>query len=155
VKLLIDEQLSPRIVTWCAERKGVYAVAAAHVGLSGRSDLQIWQYAYENGFIVVTSNARDFMALLDVDLHPGLIILREGSLSRSEQWERLEAALDQILRHPDPEGNMVNRVVEIFTSGEIRTRQIPRSPDDRQQAYLKSLRRDTKGGGLEIASASR
>jgi predicted nuclease of predicted toxin-antitoxin system len=128
VKLLIDEQLSAQSVTWCAERKGLYAVAAAHVGLSGRADLHVWQYAFENGFVVVTSNARDFMALLDVDLHPGLIILREGSLSRFEQWERLEAALDQILQHPDPEGYMINRVVEIFTSDKIRARQIPPEP---------------------------
>jgi predicted nuclease of predicted toxin-antitoxin system len=125
VRLLIDEHLSPQIVSWCAERKGLYAVAAAHVGLSGRTDLRVWQYALENDFVVVTANARDFMALLDVDLHPGLIVLREGNLSRSEQWERLEVAINQILQHPDPANYMINRVIEVRSLGEIRIRKIP------------------------------
>jgi predicted nuclease of predicted toxin-antitoxin system len=125
VKLLIDEHLSPQIVSWCAERKGLYAVAAAHVGLSGRSDLHVWQYAFDNGFVVVTANARDFIALLNVDLHPGLIVLREGNLSRSEQWKRLALAIDQILQRPDPENYMINRVIEVVSSSQIRARKIP------------------------------
>ena len=42
------------------------------------------------GFAVVTTNARDFIELLDVDVHPGLIVLRESGLSREEQWDRRE-----------------------------------------------------------------
>jgi hypothetical protein len=38
------------------------------------------------------SYAIDFLELLNVELHPGLIVLREGGLSRKEQWARLEVA---------------------------------------------------------------
>jgi predicted nuclease of predicted toxin-antitoxin system len=125
VRFLIDEQLSPQLASWCAERKGLYAVAAAHIGLSGQTDLRVWQYALDNDFVVVTVNARDFMALLDVDLHPGLIVLREGSLSRAEQWERLEIVIDQIAQHRDPAGYMINRVIEVLSPSRIRVREIP------------------------------
>jgi len=81
VKLLIDENLSPRLVGWCAQ-KGLYAVAVAHVGLTGRADAALWRYAIENDFVVVTANTRDFIELLDVELHPGLIVLREGPVPR-------------------------------------------------------------------------
>lgn len=47
MKLLIDENLSPSLVARCAQ-KGLYAVAVAHVGLSGRRDTVIWHYALEN-----------------------------------------------------------------------------------------------------------
>jgi predicted nuclease of predicted toxin-antitoxin system len=124
VKLLIDENLSPRLVARCAE-KGIYAVAVAHAGLSGRKDVAVWQYAFENDFIVVTANTRDFMNLLDVELHGGLIVLKEGRLSRDEQWTRLELALDRILKNPDPAGFMINRVVEVVSVREIRVREIP------------------------------
>jgi predicted nuclease of predicted toxin-antitoxin system len=126
VKLLIDEHLSPGLVIRCAQ-KGLYAVAVAHVGLSGRQDEVIWRYALENDFIVVTANTRDFTNLLDIDidLHPGVIMLREGSLSRDEQWHRLELALDDILKHADPAGYMINRVVEVMSAREIRVREIP------------------------------
>ena len=126
MKLLIDEDLSPRLVAWCAQ-KGLYAVAVPHVGLSGRADAALWRYALENDFVVVTANTRDFIDLLDVDveLHPGLIVLREGDLSRGEQWERLERALDRILKNPDPAGYMINRVVEIISLQDIRVHEIP------------------------------
>lgn len=35
-------------------------------------------------FAVVTTNARDFIPLLDAPVHPGLIVLRESGLSRQE-----------------------------------------------------------------------
>jgi predicted nuclease of predicted toxin-antitoxin system len=66
--------------------------------------------AFENDFVVVTTNVRDFMDLLDVEPHPGLIVLREGNLARAEQWERLEAALDHVMKNPDPAKFMINRV---------------------------------------------
>jgi predicted nuclease of predicted toxin-antitoxin system len=124
VKLLIDENLSPRLVGWCAQ-KGLYAVAVAHVGLTGRADAALWRHAIENDFVVVTANTRDFIELLDVELHPGLIVLREGDLSRAEQWERLERALDRILKSPDPAGYMINRVVEVVSLQDIRVQEIP------------------------------
>jgi predicted nuclease of predicted toxin-antitoxin system len=112
------------VVDFCA-RKDLYAVAVPHVGLSGRADTSIWRYALENDFGVVTANPRDFINLLDVELHPGLIVLREGDLSRTEQWERLERALDRILQNPDPAKYMINRVVEIISLRDIRVRGIP------------------------------
>jgi hypothetical protein len=73
----------------------------------------------------VTGNTRDFINLVEVELHPGAIMLREGSLSRDEQWSRLELALDRILEHADPAGYMINRVVDVISAHEIRLREIP------------------------------
>jgi len=47
---------------------------------SSRKDRAVWRYAFENDFIVVTINARDFVNLIEDEVHPGLIILREGDL---------------------------------------------------------------------------
>ena len=33
------------------------------------------------------------MALLNVEVHPGLIVLRESGLTRQEQWENIEPVL--------------------------------------------------------------
>jgi predicted nuclease of predicted toxin-antitoxin system len=125
VKLLIDEQLSPRLAGWCAERRGIYAASVAHVGLAGRSDPEVWRYAFEHDFVVVTANVRDFLELLDVELHPGLIVFREGGLTRAEQWDRLDTALDHVQDQPDPAAYMVNRVVEVVAAGEVLTRELP------------------------------
>ena len=126
MKLLLDEHLSPRLALWCAERRGIYAVPVAHVGLAGRSDAAIWNYAFAHDFSVVTTNVRDFIALLRVDLHPGLIVLRESGLTRAEQWERLEIALDHLRRQADPADYMVNRMIEILAPSQLLVRMIAR-----------------------------
>ena len=48
MQLLIDEHLSPRLAIWCAERRNLYAVAVAHVGLAGAHDPVVWQYALDH-----------------------------------------------------------------------------------------------------------
>lgn len=125
MKLLLDEHLSPRLAEWCAQHRGVYAACVAHIGLSSAHDTDIWQYAFDHDFVVVTTNAADYLPLLDVELHPGLIVLRESGLSRTEQWERLVAAIDYIQRQPNPDTFMVNRVIEIMRPDEVLDRELP------------------------------
>jgi predicted nuclease of predicted toxin-antitoxin system len=90
VRLLIDEHLSPRLAARCAERWGLFAASVPHVGLAGKPDDVVWRYAFDHDFVVVTTSARDFLDLLDIDLHPGLIVLRESGLSRTEQRDRMD-----------------------------------------------------------------
>lgn len=94
--LLLDEHLSPHLAMRCGQDRRIYAVGVAQLGLSQTRDSDIWQYALDHDFTMVTTNARDFLRLLSVDVHPGLIILREGGLSRDEQWQRLIAVIDYI-----------------------------------------------------------
>jgi predicted nuclease of predicted toxin-antitoxin system len=79
-RLLLDEHISPALVRKLGE-KGLYAEAVAHVGLSGEPDEHIWNNALEHDFTVVTTNARDFIRLLNMEEHPGLIVLRESGLT--------------------------------------------------------------------------
>jgi len=95
-----------------------------HVGLSGAIDEQIWKYALEHDFTVVTGNARDFICLVNVELHPGLFVLRESGLTRDEQWRRLKPVVHDILRSSD-DNFLLNKLVEISAPGEWETREIP------------------------------
>jgi len=102
-------------------------VAVAYVGLAGEHDPVVWQYALDHDYVVVTTNARHYLPLLDVELHPGLVVLREGSLARDEQWARLVLAFDHIQRRPESsDAYMVNRVVEVVTMDELMVRELPR-----------------------------
>lgn len=122
MRLLLDEHISPALVKHLAQI-GVYAQSVPHVGLSGRSDASIWQYALDHDSAVVTTNAQDFIELLDVDLHPGLIVLRESGLSREEQWERLEPVIQQVLRSGDQD-YLVNKLIEVTGPGKFSIREI-------------------------------
>jgi predicted nuclease of predicted toxin-antitoxin system len=46
MRLLLDEHISPALVARLAE-VGIYAQSVPHVGLAGRWDHEIWQYALE------------------------------------------------------------------------------------------------------------
>jgi predicted nuclease of predicted toxin-antitoxin system len=125
IRLLLDEHLSPRLVGRLAER-GVYAQHLAHVGLAGATDPEVWRYAFEHDFAVVTMNARDFLTLASgVTVHPGLIVLRESGLTRDEQWARLAAVVERLL---DRDELLVNRVVEVWSIDQFDVRDLPQTP---------------------------
>jgi len=122
VRLLVDENLSPTLVQRLAS-VGVPAIHVAHCGLSGATDPVVWRYAYENDLVVVTSNAGDFIRLAEgVDLHPGLVVLRAGHLSREEQW----AWLEPVARWLVEEGqDLANRGVVVTGKGKFTVRDLP------------------------------
>jgi predicted nuclease of predicted toxin-antitoxin system len=123
IRILLDEHVSPSLVGKLGD-KGVFAGAATHVGLSGEPDAKIWNYAFENDFVVVTGNARDFIRLLNVEVHPGLIVLREGGLTRDEQWDRIRPVIEHVLESGD-DNFLVNRLEEISDVDEWKIREIP------------------------------
>jgi len=123
LKLLIDENLSPRLARWACE-SGVPAEAAVHVGLAGADDATVFAHAFSNDQVVVTVNAGDFITLAaGVDLHPGVIALREAELRAELQWNRLQTALafaDQACN-----GDLINRVLEVQFEGQCLLHTIP------------------------------
>ena len=123
MRLLLDENISPALVFRLSEC-GVYAQSVPYVGLSGKSDREIWKYAFDHDFVVVTTNARDFIQLLNVEVHPGLIVLRESGLNRDEQWARIHPVLEYVHRSTD-EDLLVNKLVEVTGIGRFEVRPIP------------------------------
>ncbi|HTC48766.1 MAG TPA: DUF5615 family PIN-like protein [Candidatus Aquilonibacter sp.] len=122
ISLLLDENISPALVRLLANL-GVYSQSVPHVGLAGRADHVVWKYALDHDFAVVTTNARDFIELLDAPVHPGLIVFRESGLSRQEQWERLIPVVEHVNKSGD-EDFLLNKLIEItgvrqFTVSEI------------------------------------
>ncbi len=122
MKVLIDEHLSPTLVERLAG-KNVPAQHVAHTGLGGKSDPTVWRHAYQADQIVITTNARDYLTLAaGVDLHPGLIVIRESGLTRNEQWARIEPVIDHLIETGE---SLVNRMVEVRGVGEFEIRAIP------------------------------
>lgn len=75
---------------------------------------------------VVTINAADFLTLAaDVELHPGLIVLRQSGLTADEQWAHLEPVIDAIMRGPDDPPTLINEVVEITGTARFRRYALP------------------------------
>ena len=109
MRLLLDEHISPAIVSRVAEI-GIYAQSVPHVGLAGQADHDVWKYVLDHDFAVVTTNARDFIELLNVEVHPGLIVLRESGLSREEQWLRIKPVIEQA-KESNGEDFLVNKLI--------------------------------------------
>lgn len=91
-------------------------MAVPHVGLAGQPDHEIWNYALEHDFAVVTINARDFIRLLDVEIHPGPIVVREGGLTREEQWAHILPLIEHIKKSGGGDF-LVNKLVEVLAPG--------------------------------------
>ena len=127
MKLLFDENLSPRLVERAA-KLGIYATHVAHIGLAGRSDPDVFRHAFENDMVVATMNVGNFLTLAgDIDLHPGVIALRGGGLTADEQWAHLQPALLDCLKFSNPAAAMVNHVVEIIGIGRFSRYSLPKT----------------------------
>jgi predicted nuclease of predicted toxin-antitoxin system len=125
MKFLVDEDLSPTLAARLAD-EGHPASHVAYIGLKSTTDWALWDLALARDEVVITANARDFLRLArKAEVHPGLIVLREGELTRDEQWNRVRT----VLRHLAAAGieDLVNHVVEIGSSGAVLVREIPSS----------------------------
>ncbi len=124
MNVLLDENLSPTLVPKLGGI-GIAAMHVVHIGKSGASDSEVWAYAYEHDQIVLTINASDFLRLAkNVDLHPGLIVLRAQGLDRDEQWEWIAPVLGVLEKS---EEDLVNKVVEVVGPGKFTIRKLPRT----------------------------
>jgi len=102
VKLLLDENLSPRLVERLAD---LYpdCVHVREVGLERAPDHTVWSYARENACTIVTQDA-DFgeMSVL-LSSPPKVIWLRRGNCSTAEMETILRARYDAVTAfHDDP-----------------------------------------------------
>jgi predicted nuclease of predicted toxin-antitoxin system len=103
VKLLFDENLSPRLVLSLSD---IYP-GSAHLrdcGLRGASDLEVWQYARENGFAIVSKDSDFSQRSFLLGSPPKVIWLRIGNCTTTR--------VDFVLR------NAAERIHTFMTSGE-------------------------------------
>ena len=120
MRLLLDENVSPTVVPSLA-KKGHDAYHIRDRGLIGAPDHVIWRRAVDEGRVIVTINAHDFVRLARrEDLHGGLITFPSGATADQQvnlilrAVETLEAA----------GGDPVNRWLDIAEDGEIRIRDL-------------------------------
>jgi predicted nuclease of predicted toxin-antitoxin system len=76
VKFLIDECLSPELVTLARERGHWETMHVTWLGMRARKDWTVARRAIVNSYVLVTNNTTDFTSLLDrQETHPGLVCL--------------------------------------------------------------------------------
>lgn len=118
---LIDECLSPKLVAEASSR-GHQATHVVYRGLQGAQDHELIPVIIKGSFIFVTNNGRDFLKLYaNQEIHPGLIIIVPGGIPADVQVELFDRALDAI----EKLGDIINKVVEVFSDGEVRIRDFP------------------------------
>ena len=116
MRMFLDECLSPRIAA-SLNAEGIHlAQHPRDFGGLGAPDHQVLARCIDQDLVLVTQNARDFRALVNVsDIHPGLVILPPSGRVRSESL--LRAAIDYLSAQGDPMDTMVNRVLEVSAGG--------------------------------------
>ncbi len=116
-RLLIDECLSQALLAVAKER-GIHADHVVWLGKSGTQDWNLVPFALDHDYAFVTNNRRDFLRqYARLSAHDGLIIL-VPMVERDAQIRLFGLVLDHIQSLPDT----VNKLVEIFSDGEIRVR---------------------------------
>jgi predicted nuclease of predicted toxin-antitoxin system len=95
-RFLIDENLPRNLLAIV----GPASVHATDIG-ERKSDIQLWTYAKEHGFVILTKDADFFNQLAVEGAPPKVVWIRTGNLRRGElealiarNWPRVHSALD-------------------------------------------------------------
>lgn len=95
MKLLFDENLSPRLV----QQLGDVFPSSAHVhavGLGSAGDEAVWQYAREQGFTLVSKDADFYELSLLRGPPPKVVWIRRGNCATAQIEALLRAQADSI-----------------------------------------------------------
>jgi predicted nuclease of predicted toxin-antitoxin system len=124
-RLLIDECLSQALLA-VAKARGIQADHVVWLGKGGMQDWNLVSFALDHDYALVTSNRRDFLReYARLSAHDGLIIL-VPMVERNDQVRLFGLMLDRLQTLPDT----TNKLVEIFSDGEIRVRDWSASDSD-------------------------
>ena len=115
-----------------AKERGLQTDHVVWLGTAGMQDWNLVPYAIDRNYTLVANNSRDFLReYTKLAVHDGLIIV-VPLLDRDDQIRLFDLALDFVLSPPDT----VNKLVEVFSDGEIRVRDW--SSADSDPSYLRS-----------------
>ena len=95
MKLLLDENLSRRVLPFLLE---TYPESnqIALLGMQQSSDLDVWRYAGERGYVLVTHDADFYDLSLTRGAPPSVIWLRSGNADKSQIITMLLERRDEI-----------------------------------------------------------
>lgn len=122
IQFLVDECLSPKLVE-VANRAGYIAHHVQYRQWQSKADQALLAFIRAEDLTIVTNNWKDFEPMLRrEEVHPGAVVLphvpREGQIAAFELALRAIAAVD-------PPLDMVNTVIEVAESGEVRVYPLP------------------------------
>jgi predicted nuclease of predicted toxin-antitoxin system len=105
MRFLIDAQLPPGFAQWL-QSHGYEALSVRNAGLQRATDSAIWNYALQNGYVVLTKD-EDFVEFnLHTDKGPQVVWLRIGNCTNRVLFGWFEPLLPDVIRHLES-GNAV------------------------------------------------
>ncbi|MEM1167622.1 MAG: DUF5615 family PIN-like protein [Cyanobacteria bacterium P01_H01_bin.35] len=106
MKLLLDHNLSPRLVSRLAN---IYPHSSHlyFLGLDQASDRDVWQYARDNQYIIVTKDADFYDLVILLGFPPKLIWIRVGNCTTSQIEILLRSRYDDIVALSQDASNSV------------------------------------------------
>jgi len=120
MKLLMDEDLSPKVAERLRVEDGLDAVHVRDRGLLSEPDRVVLERAFDEDRILVTANVGDFQRLARArELHPGIVLFLDGALSREEQLELMRSVVATLEQELEEGRDMINRVLEIEAGGDL------------------------------------
>lgn len=95
-KLLLDANISWRVINYLkSDVNEISHVDKIDVAVPAK-DIDIWNWAFEKGFIIIT-NDEDFLhLLLQKGFPPKVVLLKKGNLSTRETAETIKSNIQRI-----------------------------------------------------------
>lgn len=120
VKLLLDENLSPRVAV-VLRSEGHDIVHLRERGRLGIADADVLDLAFAEDRVLVTANVGDFRRLAAArEVHAGIVLLADGGLRRDEQCDLLRRVIGLL-----GDDDLVNRALSVALDGRLSIEELP------------------------------
>jgi len=121
VKLLLDENLSPKVAEVLARDDGIDVCHIRDRGLLGATDPEVLERAFAEDRIFVTKNVGDFEKLAKArELHAGIVLIEQGDLAREEQLTLMRLVVARL-----ESVDLVNHVLRVGEDGTMTVEAMP------------------------------
>jgi predicted nuclease of predicted toxin-antitoxin system len=106
LKIYLDDDVAGHTLKDLLIHAGFHVKEPSEAGLLGRQDKEHFEYAKANGYVLLTKNPSDYLALHDRDPdHSGIIgIYQDNDVRRDMGFRDIVAALKQVVRMKVPLG---------------------------------------------------
>jgi len=83
MQFLVDAQLPPALARWITAN-GFHAVHVVDVDLRDATDTEIWQYAIQNSFVIITKDEDFALRVINNSTSPVIVWLRIGNCTKTQ-----------------------------------------------------------------------
>lgn len=104
LKIYLDDCLAAKILVSLLKKRGLSVVVPQAAGLEGRADWEHFEFCCRKGYVLLTANPSDFLALHQKEArHPGILaVYQDNNPKKDLNFKEMASVIQKIVKKKIP-----------------------------------------------------